>query len=669
VSAAATVLELPAAARGDAPVIDRENPWPGLVSFPEGAEAYFNGRDTERDDLLRLIRRETLTLLYGLSGLGKSSLLNAGLFPLLRQEHFLPVYVRLDHEETSPTHDEQLRRALLAECAERGVEPPAAREGESVWELLHHADGGFWDAKNYPVTPVLVIDQFEEIFTLGIASPERRERSRRFMAELGDLIDNRPPHALVDRLEGDPDAAAAYSFAQPGCKVVVSMREDFLPELGQLGKHTRSNFQNYLRLLRMRGDTAMKAILTTGGALVDPDVARAIVYFLARVPADRQAATDLATVEVEPALLSLVCRELNQRRKDAGLKQIDLGLLDVSQTAILTKFYGESFEGMKPGVRMFVEEELLTETGYRNAAAMDDALRLPDVTEAAIDALVARRLIRKEERFGTPRIELTHDVLTDVVRDSRDRRRAEEEALKRRTLEAAQRKRRIRAVGATLLVIVLAFGGVAAVAVSQARLQAAVAVSQARVQAARARDQANNVARLQIETDRARDALLLAQEAQSQAEAAQGKLSAQAGQLKAHADSLKLVVEQMQAARTLAGRREIEAVVGAEAADYYLDISGRLLRRRVEEAAALDSTAEETVAQAKIILDSARVLRGQSTRIDALVTALCAPTPKDDPRTPRRNDLRAGLDSILGGQPLCPGVPGPARSTSSQAAP
>ena len=670
-SAAAT-LAPPAAvpATAEAPVIDRENPWPGLVSFPEAAEAYFNGRDAERDDLLRLIRRETLTLLYGLSGLGKSSLLNAGLFPLLRQEHFLPVYVRLDHAETSPPHDEQVRRALAAECAARGVEAPPARDGEGVWELLHRADGGFWDAKNYPVTPVLVIDQFEEIFTLGVASPARRDRSLRFMAELGDLIDNRPPDALVRRLDGDPDAAAAYTFAHPGCKVVVSMREDFLPELGRLGEHTRSTFQNYLRLLRMRGDTAVGAILRTGGPLVDPGVARAIVYFLAKVPADRQAATDLATVDVEPALLSLVCRELNQRRRDAGLAKMDLGLLDVSQTAILAKFYEESFEGMSPGVRVFVEEELLTETGYRDAAALDDAARVADVTPAAIDALVLRRLIRKEERFGTPRIELTHDVLTDVVRESRDRRRVEEEAAKRRALEAAERRRRVRAAAFSALLVIAIFGGAAAVAWSQAKHQASLASIEkqnARQQQARA----DSLAASYLQLQRAQAALdetnrQVAEQRDSMA-AQRDTMAEQRNQMRVKRDSLTQVVVQMQAARSRAGLLEKEAVVGAEAADYYLDISGRLLRRRVAEAAALDSTANRTVQKADSIMAAARALQGQSARMDALAGALCAPVAKDDPRADRRNGLRAALDSILGQPSLC-GTGGP-RSATAQAGP
>lgn len=671
-------------ASADAPVIDRENPWPGLVSFPEAAEAYFNGRDAERDDLLRLIRRETLTLLYGLSGLGKSSLLNAGLFPLLRQEHFLPVYVRLDHEETSPPHDEQVRHALLAECAERGVEPPAAREGESVWELLHHADGGFWDAKNYPVTPVLVIDQFEEIFTLGMATPARRERSRRFMAELGDLIDNRPPDVLVERLEGDPDAAAAYAFAHPGCKVVVSMREDFLPELGQLGEHTRSTFQNYLRLLRMRGDTAMNAILSTGGALVDPGVARAIVYFLAKVPAERQPATDLSAVEVEPALLSLVCRELNQRRKDAGLKQIDLGLLDVSQTAILTKFYQDSFEGMQPGVRVFVEEELLTEKGYRNAAAEDDALELPDVTEDALDALVARRLIRKEERFGTARIELTHDVLTDVVRDSRDRRRAEEEALKRRREQdaaaaarrAAVRRRTVGAVVAGVLLVLAAVGWsysrAAAAAAEAERLMAKDSALALRDRALamtveKMKGQRVALARQQARTDSMETAL----EAQEAAvEAAQTQVARQR-------DSVRLMMAAAGDARRSAQLSAREALVGAETADYYLDISGRMLRRQAADRTALDSTAGRTIAQAEAIQRAAEERQRASVQLErAVAGVLCTGAERNDKeeksdREEARAALRAAVDSALGSRTLCtsarpPSVPTRAGTSAMQ---
>ena len=52
--------------------IDRENPWPGLFPYSEDASAFFNGREQETAELLRLVKRDVLCLLYGQSGLGKS---------------------------------------------------------------------------------------------------------------------------------------------------------------------------------------------------------------------------------------------------------------------------------------------------------------------------------------------------------------------------------------------------------------------------------------------------------------------------------------------------------------------------------------------------------------------------------------------------------------------
>jgi hypothetical protein len=76
--------------------LDTENPWPGLESFKEDARAFFHGRDREAESLLNHVHDAPVTVLYGRSGLGKTSLLRAGLFPLLRDRNFLPVYVRFD---------------------------------------------------------------------------------------------------------------------------------------------------------------------------------------------------------------------------------------------------------------------------------------------------------------------------------------------------------------------------------------------------------------------------------------------------------------------------------------------------------------------------------------------------------------------------------------------
>ena len=75
--------------------IDEQNPWPGLGAFDEAAQLFFNGRREESAALRRLVMQAPLTVLFAASGLGKTSLVQAGLFPLLRKDS-LPVYVRLD---------------------------------------------------------------------------------------------------------------------------------------------------------------------------------------------------------------------------------------------------------------------------------------------------------------------------------------------------------------------------------------------------------------------------------------------------------------------------------------------------------------------------------------------------------------------------------------------
>ena len=75
--------------------VDEQQPFPGLRSFTEDAQAYFFGRSREAAELIRLVKRDVATVLFGRSGLGKTSLIQAGLFPLLRVDNFLPIPVRL----------------------------------------------------------------------------------------------------------------------------------------------------------------------------------------------------------------------------------------------------------------------------------------------------------------------------------------------------------------------------------------------------------------------------------------------------------------------------------------------------------------------------------------------------------------------------------------------
>ncbi len=426
--------------------LDPENPWPGLASFGESDAAYFHGRDTEVADLFRLVRREKLTVLFGQSGLGKTSLLGAGLYPLLRKEGYVPFTVRIDFSGGGPLPQDQVFQALLAECQRRGIEAPQRAGDESLWEYFHRTDADFWNEKNRPVTPVLAFDQFEEAFTLGLRDDAARLRSREFLAQLGDLIENRAPPQLKEALDADPELARRYDFRKSGFKLILSFREDYLAHVEGLKRQIPSLTYNRYRLKPMQGEQAHDVVVGSGGHLVDEAVAARIIGIAAGRAAGDPAPgpDDYGDLNIDPALLSVICSELNVRRQRAGQARITADLISGAEHAILGDFYERCVAGLDGRVRVFIEDELLTDKGYRASYALDDALELPGITQPAVDELVTRRLLRVDERFGVRRLELTHDVLTRVVRDSRDSRQAREAetaAIAREQAAAAKQRR------------------------------------------------------------------------------------------------------------------------------------------------------------------------------------------------------------------------------------
>lgn len=444
--------------------LNPSRPWPGLASFVEADRQFFRGRNLEADELARLVRREPLTVLFGRSGLGKTSLLSAGLFPRLREDLHLPVLIRLAHGADVPLR-EQIWQAMAAACQEAAADATAPWNEASLWEHFHRTGAGFWNARNRALTPVLVFDQFEELFTLAQADDSTRRRAADFVVELSDLIEDRPPDALRRALEADPGVAERIDFRRRGCKVVLSFREDFLAEMESLRVRIPSLMRNRYRLLPMDGNQA-REVIASGGELVAADVAERIIGLAWRNRAEAPQADDYERMEVDPALLSVICSELNLRRIAQDSDHIGADLLAGAEREILVDFYERSLLGLDPRVRIFVEDELITEAGYRDSYAFDDALALPGVTRAAVDQLVAGRLLRVDDRFGVRRLELTHDVLTRVVKDSRDARQAREAdaatAVRERNALQVQRRNKRHAMWigvGSVLALALLFGG------------------------------------------------------------------------------------------------------------------------------------------------------------------------------------------------------------------
>jgi hypothetical protein len=419
--------------------LSRDNPWPGLASYDEASAAFFLGREAEREELLRLIHRAPVAVLYGQSGLGKTSLLQAGAFPCLRQEDLLPVYIRLDFGADSPELETQVRDLLLHALAQAGGEASAAPEaGESLWAWLHRKDLDLWSARNRLLTPLLAFDQFEELFALGRGVGS--EKKRAFLALLACLAENRAPAPLQAQAERDPALLERYDFRKRPCRLLFAFREDFLPDFEGLRRLMPSIAHHRLRLLPMDGEQALAAVRQGGQQLVTAEAAASIVAFAAAryavegaaedgaglsLSAEENSASSLplpagegwgegldtrpnapankdphaakegqpsavdallsnpAALSIEPALLSLICAELNRLRQEQGQAQISADLAAAAQDSIIADFYQRSFAGLDPAAQVFVEDHLLTRAGYRDSRALEDAQQLPGLSLAA----------------------------------------------------------------------------------------------------------------------------------------------------------------------------------------------------------------------------------------------------------------------------------------------
>jgi hypothetical protein len=82
------------------------------------------------------------------------------------------------------------------------------------------------------LTPVLVLDQFEEFFEFRAA-----EQRRKLIAGLAEVVKGNVPKGLREtgQIEGDD----AYANTPPTLKVIIAMREDYVGQLDELSCASR----------------------------------------------------------------------------------------------------------------------------------------------------------------------------------------------------------------------------------------------------------------------------------------------------------------------------------------------------------------------------------------------------------------------------------------------
>jgi hypothetical protein len=388
-------------------------PYVGPRPFGRDEEDLFFGRDCEARDLCSLVVAHPLVLLYAASGAGKSSLVNAGLIPLLEQRGYevLPsarVSGRIPDAIKTTEVDNVYAFNVLSSWAGPSVDPR---------ELVNVDIAGFLasrphrkDAAGEPVLRVVLLDQFEELFTFA---PERWQ-------ERAALI-----RQLAEALEGDPLL-----------RIVLVMRREFV---GQLETYAPLLPQD-LRIMGFALDPlgpeaaqqAVEGPLARTDRRIEPRASQRLVQQLRKITVRGAGGEDVETVDqfVEPVQLQVACAKLWDDLPP-DVHTITPAHIETygDVDKALKRFYEDALTAAatKTGVsndrlRLWVDRYLITPGGrrgmvYRGSDGTGHEERA--IPNAVVDVLEEKHLIRAEARAGGERwYELTHDRFVAPIRES-----------------------------------------------------------------------------------------------------------------------------------------------------------------------------------------------------------------------------------------------------------
>lgn len=415
-----------------------ENPYVGPRPFERDEKDKFFGREREARDLLSLVVSERLVLFYAQSGAGKTSLINARLIPGLEAKDFevLPVS-RVSGELPPGVEADNIFVMNLMFDLDMGEHDPQRYQGVRLSKFLvrlekdgdrfyYRSSSGQNSAtepdersgadtavmvSGYSIMPrVLIIDQFEELFTTHHEAWEKREDFLRQLAEA---------------MEKDP-----YLW------VVLAMREDHIAELDSYLSIFPDGLRVRYYMQRLTIDAAMDAVTQPVAKRreFETEAASELVKNLSQISTgyeDEQKPHFVPGEFVEPVQLQVVCYQLWEDLKNLPGDKITLQ--DIKRLAggqdlatfidqSLADFYEDNvrkvlrqFEGRlsEKSLREMFSNQLITEARTRGFVFMGEFTtgHIPNTVVLELEG----QLLRGEDRAGGKWYELVHDRFIDPI--------------------------------------------------------------------------------------------------------------------------------------------------------------------------------------------------------------------------------------------------------------
>jgi hypothetical protein len=382
------------------------SPYKGLDHYEEQDAPLFFGREVECDLVAANLLAARLTLLYGQSGVGKSSLLHAGVVPRLREEPDLSVVV------FRSWGGDPVAGLCAAIRAAAGLEPSAGEPAlaETIAACTQRLGRDL----------VIILDQFEEYFVY------HPQDDGTFAAEFPQAVNQ---------------ADLAVSF-------LVSIREDALARLDRFKGRIPNLFGNYLRVDRLGRKAGRDAIVRPleehehsaaedERMQIEPQLVEAVLdqvrvgnVELGQAGAGVIDGASARESRIEAPYLQLVLTRLWEEESTAGSRVLRLETLDrLGGAARIVPAHLDAamanLSGPERDVAARVLHFLVTPSGTKIAHRASDLAEYAKVSADVVGLLLDHlggpqaRILRGT---GDGRYEIYHDVLAAAILDWRARR-------------------------------------------------------------------------------------------------------------------------------------------------------------------------------------------------------------------------------------------------------
>jgi WD40 repeat protein len=429
------------------------NPYKGLAAFEDSEldVLFFFGRDRERERITANLIGSRLTVLYGETGVGKSSILRAGVAHQLRGFDEPLAVVMFDDWRDEPATG--LARAAAQAAGTEAIGSLA----DTLERCSATLDGDLY----------LILDEVEEYFLYH--PTENGERG--FGAQL------------------------AQAVRRPGLRArfLLSLREDAVIKLDRFKRLIPNLFGNYLRLEHLDREAARAAILgplerynelagSDGRVEIEPELVEAVLNEVTAGHVELGKAGQGAighregTGRVATPYLQLVMHRLWEEETGAGSSVLRLSTFRAlgGAESIVRNHLQRALMTLGPAEQDLAAEafdHLVTPSGAKVAHTASDLARYASVDESellpVLQALVAERILRPTaDETGTARYEIYHDVLADAVTAWRAQHESARE-LERVQQAAARKHRRLLVFAMAALVLAGAMAAVTIFALTQ----------------------------------------------------------------------------------------------------------------------------------------------------------------------------------------------------------